>query len=81
MDKPLLLRKSQVAPAANIVQKLDDLATKLRLLHEDIARHGLSEDYVLMTKTMEAFHATRASLDRKARNTFVALRRGEPVPE
>jgi hypothetical protein len=80
MSKPLL-RQSQVAPAANIVQKLDDLEVKLRLIHEDIARHGLSEEYTLMMKTMTAFYETRGSLDHKARSTFVALRRGEKVPE
>ena len=78
---PTLLRKNQMAPAANIAQKMSDLYDKMRVLHDEMLKHGLHDDYSEMTKATDAFRSVKSSLDSKARNTFVALRRGEPVPE
>jgi hypothetical protein len=76
-----LLRKRQVAPASEIARKIDSVKAQLKTLHGDLLKHQLGEDYGLMTEAIGAVARVANSLERKAREAFVAARRGEPLAD
>jgi hypothetical protein len=76
-----LIPGRQIPVASSIARRLEDLKEQVVKLHAEAERAGLHDDARELSSIREHLYEVADRLERKARNSYVAARRGEELPK
>lgn len=80
MNVPLIAGR-QIPVASNIANRLVDIKEQIVKLQAEAERAGLRDDARELSSIREHLYEVADRLERKARNSYVAARRGEELPK
>lgn len=75
-----MIKGRQIPVASECARKIDDLVQEMRAVADKLSKAGLHEDAHEVRKTADLFVCRSVALEGKARETYAAARRGEPIP-